>query len=87
MFMGQYKLYDSFWLRGSAPIIRPSARKLNNKNPNIRDNFIAIQRTNAEKGALLEQIITLENSIEGTLTMTQIKEYKKIDQIRRHHLH
>jgi hypothetical protein len=59
---------------GSAPIIRPNARRLNNRNPNVRDNFNTLRRKYAEKCRLLERIILLEESIQDEITDDQIKE-------------
>jgi hypothetical protein len=66
---------------GSSPIIKPSARRLNNKNPNIRDNFNALRHEYAENCSLLERIIVLEESIQGEMTADQIKEYEALDQL------
>jgi hypothetical protein len=71
---------------GSSPIIKPSARCLNNKNPNIRDNFNALRQKYAENCSLLERIIVLEESIQGEMTADQIKEYEALDQLRRCHI-
>jgi hypothetical protein len=80
----EYKI--AFGHDGSAPIIRPRARRLNNRNPNIRDNFNYLRKKYADKCALGHRISCLENSIKGELTMEQITEYEKLDNIRRNHL-
>jgi hypothetical protein len=77
----------AFGQRGMPPIIKPAARHLNTRNPNICDNFISSRKKYAYNSALLERIIHLENSIQGELSQVQIKEYETIDNIRHHHLH
>jgi hypothetical protein len=69
-----------------APIIRPNARRLNNKNPNVRDNFNTIRKKYASKYCLLERIILLEESLQDKITDDQIKEYEALDKLRRTHL-
>jgi hypothetical protein len=44
----------AFGSDGGAPIIRPKARRLNNQNPNVRDNFNFIRRKLSEKDSLME---------------------------------
>ncbi len=77
----------AFGYSGTPRITRPSARRLNTRNPIIRDNFNQRQRKLAEQHALLERIILLEESIEGELTLEQIQEFETIDKIRRNHIH
>jgi hypothetical protein len=72
---------NAFGYDGGAPIVRPSARRLNNHNPNIRDNFNRLRRQCAEKCRLFERIVLLESSIDGELSNWQIQEYEKIDKI------
>jgi hypothetical protein len=80
----EYKI--AFGHDGSAPIIRPSARKLHNRNPNIRDNFNYLRKKYADKCDLGHHISCLEKAIEGEFMLEQINEYEKIDNIRRNHL-
>jgi hypothetical protein len=77
----------AFGQGGMPPIIKPAARRLNTRNPNICDNFISSRKKYAENSALLQRIIHLEISIQGELSQEQIKEYETIDNIRRRHLH
>jgi hypothetical protein len=76
---------NAFGYDGSAHIVRPAARRLN-QNPNIRDNFNKLRRQCAEKCFLIERVIALESSFDGELSAWQIKEYEQIDKIRQHHL-
>ncbi len=66
---------------GYAPIAKPSSRCLNNNNPNIQNNFNKKRKTYAERLALLDRIISLERSINDTMTEDQIKEYETIDRL------
>jgi hypothetical protein len=56
-----YKL--AFGHDGGAPIVRPKARRLNNQNPTVRDNYNYIRWKLAEKCASLDRIITLEHDM------------------------
>ncbi len=67
------------------PICRPSARKLNNQNPNIRDNFNRKRRQLAAKSNLCNRIVMLEHSIAKKMSIEQIQEYEAIDRLRTHH--
>jgi hypothetical protein len=75
----------AFGCDGYAPIVRPSARRLNNKNPNIRDNFNNKRKQYADRCHLGDHIILLEQSIHGKMTKEQILEYKAIDRLRMLH--
>jgi hypothetical protein len=59
----------AFGFSGTPPITRPSAKRLNTRNPIIRDNFNQRRRKQAEQQDLLERIIVLEESIKGELTL------------------
>ncbi len=70
-----YKI--AFGYDGTRIPAKPSARKLNNRNPNIRDNFNHLRKKCAEKCSLLERIIILEEKIDGELTLANRKNMKK----------
>jgi hypothetical protein len=77
---------NAFGYAGNSPIIRPSARRLNNRNPHIRNNFNSRRKGYANKSNLAHRIATLENSINGELSWDQIVEYETIDNLRRDHI-
>jgi hypothetical protein len=68
---------SAFGYEGTAPISKPSARRLNNQNPRIRHNFN--QRCKEHKSSqLIERIVHLEASIQGEMTPNQIMAYKAL---------
>jgi hypothetical protein len=71
---------------GIAPALKPTSRRLNNSNPDIRNNFNKHRKTNAESLVLLDRIISLERSIQGNMTACQKQEYETIDRVRRLHV-
>jgi hypothetical protein len=71
---------------GSAPIIRPSARQLNNQNPYIRVNFNTRCLELSKKFSIGKCLVHLELNLHGAMTQDQISEYITIDKIRRHHI-
>ncbi len=76
----------AFGHKETSPIVRPSAQRLNNRNPKVRNTFNALCKEYARKSFLTERTTQLELSIQGKMNPAQIMEYEKIDKLRRQHI-
>jgi hypothetical protein len=77
---------SAFGHTGTPPIVRPSAQRLNNRNPKVRNKFNALRKEYARKSFLTTRTTQLELSIQGEMNSAQIREYETIDRLRRQHI-